>query len=210
MQESSDLVTEEEEDEEEEESEPEPEPEKEDRASRSAAAPGAGAETPSGLATPSGFQSQVSTVPGGLETPDFIELRKQQRAGTESTGPKELYQVVPERETSVRGFMGSSTGYDLGNISKTGTGVLGDESGRKRKAGDVEIAIDADEDLTQAQIKEKYEAERAAKNKVHVPGANVDRSEFDEVVSGEMKKRQRKETGDRDRRGKQKAEKYKF
>ena len=128
------VEEEDEDDEDESEPEPEPEPEKEKRPSRSAAAPGAGADTPSGLATPSGYQSQISTVPSGLETPEFIDLRKNTRAGTESTGPRDLYQVVPEKETSVRGFMGSSTGYDLGNISKSGAsgpGVLGDDRGHK-------------------------------------------------------------------------------
>jgi splicing factor 3B subunit 2 len=41
---------------------------------------------------------------------------------------------------------------------------------------------------------------------VHVPGADVDRSGFEDVVSGEMKKRQKKDTG----KGKEKAEKFKF
>ena len=58
----------------------------------------------------------------------------------------------------------------------------------QRKAGDVEIAIDTDEDLSQAQLKERYEAQRASQSRVHVPGADVDRSGFDDVVSGEMKK----------------------
>lgn len=79
----------------------------------------------------------------------------------------------------------------------------------QRKAGDVDIAIDVDENITQAQLKERYEASQASQNKVHVPGADADRSGFDEVVSGEMKKRARKETGGKDR-GKDKAEKYKF
>ena len=199
---------EEEEEEEEEESEPEPEPE--NRPSRSAAAPGAGAETPSGLATPSGFQSQISTVPSGLETPEFIDLRKNRGTETEESGPRELYQVVPERETSVRGFMGSSKGYDLGNISKGGSGssaaVLGDDRGSGKRKADVEISIDTDEDLTPAQIRQRYEAQRSAQDRVHVPGADADRSGFDDVVSGEMKKRSRKETT----RGKEKAEKFKF
>ena len=204
-------LEEEEEEEEEEESEPEVE-EEPSRPSRSAAAPGAGAETPSGLATPSGYQSMVSTVPGGLETPDFIELRKNTRADTEDahTGPKELYHVIPERETSARGFMGSSTAYDMSSLGKGGGGpaVLGaDDRGTKRKVGDVDISVDTDEDLTQAQLKERYEASRASHNRVHVPGADIDRSGFDDVVVGEMKKRQRKEQG---KGGKDKAEKFKF
>lgn len=218
-------MLEEEEEEEEEESEPEPEEEEDERPSRSAAAPGAGAETPSGLATPSGFQSMVSTVPGGLETPDFVDLRKKTREDTEETpsGPKELYHVIPERETTAKGFMGSSTAYDLSNVGKgPGPSVLGvDDRGTKvglatlhphladeqRKAGDVEISVDTDGELSQAELKKKYEEQQAQQNRVHVPGANADRSGFEDVMAGEMKKRQRKEQG----KGKEKEkEKFKF
>lgn len=132
-------MTESEEEEEEESEAEEEEEEDDDRPSRSAAAPGAGAETPSGLATPSGYQSMVSTVPGGLETPDFIDLRKKTREDTEDlqSGPKELYHVIPERETSSKGFMGSSTAYDLGSVGKgPGPSVLGaDDRGTKVSIG---------------------------------------------------------------------------
>ena len=72
----------------------------------------------------------VSTVPGGLETPDFIDLRKKTREDTEDlpSGPKELYHVIPERETTSKGFMGSSTAYDMSNVGKgPGPSVLGAE-----------------------------------------------------------------------------------
>lgn len=183
-------------------------------ARRGGRVPPGGTETPSGLATPSGMQSITSTVPGGLETPDFIDLRKQ-RDGTESevpardSGPRDLYTVIPERETASRGFMGSSTAYDVASASRGGGGgggaaVLGVDDGRKRKA-DVEISITETDDLSQAELKKKYEESRSAANRVHVPGADVDRSGFEDVVAGEMKKRQRKD----DKKGKEK-EKYKF
>ncbi|WVW86082.1 hypothetical protein I302_108121 [Kwoniella bestiolae CBS 10118] len=195
---------EEESDEEEEADEEEPAP------VRSGNAPADGLETPSGLATPSGYNSVVSTVPGGLETPDFVDLRKNTRAESEDvpSGPRELYQVIPERETSSRGFMGSSTAYDISNVGRPGgPAVLGaEDSGRKRKAGDVEISISEDEDLTQEQLKAKYEASRSQGQKVYVPGADADRSGFEDVMSGEMKKRARKD----DKKGKEKAEKFKF
>ena len=71
-------------------------------------APTDGLQTPSGMATPSGMTSVVSTVAGGLETPDFLELRKNAARSAESdSGPKQLYQVLQERQTSVRGLMGS-------------------------------------------------------------------------------------------------------
>lgn len=62
-----------------------------------------------------------------------MDLRKKTR-GTETeetpSGPRDLYQVIPERETSSRGFMGSSTAYDMSQLGKSGPGgpgVLGAE-----------------------------------------------------------------------------------
>lgn len=78
--------------------------------------------------------SVVSTVAGGLETPDFLELRKHSgRAQSEATdtGPRSLYQVVPEKQTSVRGLMGSERGYDVSGVSGAPIPVLGDERGTK-------------------------------------------------------------------------------
>jgi splicing factor 3B subunit 2 len=99
-------------------------------------APADGLQTPSGLDTPSGLTSVVSTVPGGIETPDFLELRKRDSGATveAATGaPKQLYHVVPERQTAVRGLMGSERGYDLGAVGASAGGlpVLGDERGNK-------------------------------------------------------------------------------
>ena len=79
--------------------------------------------------------SVVSTVAGGLETPDFLELRKNAgRAPSEATdsGPRSLYQVVPEKQTSVRGLMGSERAYDVSAVAGGGAiPVLGDERSNK-------------------------------------------------------------------------------
>jgi splicing factor 3B subunit 2 len=116
---------------EEEEEESEEESEEEEAAEP---APADGLQTPSGLETPSGMTSVVSTVAGGLETPDFLELRKHSaRSTTEAmeSGPRSLYQVVPEKQTSVRGLMGSDRGYDVSAVSGAPIPVLGDERGTK-------------------------------------------------------------------------------
>jgi splicing factor 3B subunit 2 len=96
-------------------------------------------QTPSGMETPSGMTSVVSTVAGGLETPDFLDLRKNAgvRALPETTdaGPRQLYQVVPEKQTAVRGLMGSERGYDITGLAQSGAPsnlpVLGQERGQK-------------------------------------------------------------------------------
>lgn len=97
-------------------------------------APADGLQTPSGLETPSGMNSVVSTIPGGLETPDFLELRKNATRPVESdSGPRSLYQVVPERQTSIKGLMGSERGYDVSGVTNNAAQlpVLGDERGTK-------------------------------------------------------------------------------
>lgn len=88
------------------------------------------------METPSGLASIVSTVPGGLETPDFLELRKNAgRAASEvadSPGPRSLYRVVPEKQTSVRGLMGSERGYDISAVANgASVPVLGEERASK-------------------------------------------------------------------------------
>jgi splicing factor 3B subunit 2 len=118
--------------EEEEESEEEEEEEEEVRETT----PTDGLQTPSGMETPSGMASVVSTVAGGLETPDFLELRKTANRATSEigdSGPRSLYQVVPEKQTAVRGLMGSERGYDVTAIAGGGTSipVLGEERGTK-------------------------------------------------------------------------------
>ena len=79
--------------------------------------------------------SVVSTIAGGLETPDFLELRKNtardSSEAAETSGPRSLYQVVPEKQTSVRGLMGSERGYDVGAVATAPIPVLGDERGTK-------------------------------------------------------------------------------
>jgi splicing factor 3B subunit 2 len=129
-----------------------------------------GLQTPGGLETPGGLQSVASTVPGGLATPDFLELRKGQRGGEEYRGPpKQLYQVIPEREsTGGKGFLASDHGYDMASFAKPGPEVLGgtEERGSKRKArsSGVEVALDASEleGLTESQLAARYEQAQAA------------------------------------------------
>ncbi|KIN99510.1 hypothetical protein M404DRAFT_1004614 [Pisolithus tinctorius Marx 270] len=197
------LEPEEEEEEEEEESSEEEVEEEE------AAEPAAtdGLQTPSGLATPSGLTSVVSTVAGGLETPDFLELRKTTtRETAESTsGPRSLYHVVPEKQTNVRGLMGSERGYDVAAVTggQAAIPVLGEDRGTKRKNG-VDVSLDASEleGMSTEDLKRKYE--QHARGSAGVPGSKED---FSDMVAKEMAKKKQKM--DRDRETK-KGEKFKF
>ena len=71
-----------------------------------------------GLVTPSGLTS----VPMGMETPDMIELRKRRIEDAMDQGgdTPALYQVLPEKKTSVPGtaMMGSAHMYDITAVSQ--------------------------------------------------------------------------------------------
>ncbi|KAK2749188.1 hypothetical protein FQN57_006803 [Myotisia sp. PD_48] len=151
-----------EEESEEEESEEEEEEEEEEGEEEEV---GAGLQTPSGLETPSGM---VSTIPsGGIENiSGEFDVRKQYR-GTETEEtpqPRSAYQVIPERQTQIKGFFGGDRAYDLkgtqGNIP-----VLGEEDeGKKRKRpGDIDVSVDVDmlegEGLDKDNLKSLYETQ---------------------------------------------------
>ncbi|TRM61252.1 hypothetical protein BD626DRAFT_405869 [Schizophyllum amplum] len=195
-----------EEEEEEEESESDEEEEEEEAET---ATPMDGIQTPSGLETPSGMASVVSTVPGGLETPDFLELRKNTGrpvvADAVETGPRSLYQVVPEKQTNVRGLMGSERGYDVSAVGGAAIPVLGDERGQKRKNG-VDISIDAGdlEGMSTEDLQRKYNEH--SRGGVHVPGAGR-AEDFSDMVAKEMAKKKQKAESDRDRK---KGKEFKF
>ncbi|CAL1705349.1 unnamed protein product [Somion occarium] len=192
--------------EEEEESEEESEEEEEEAPEP---APTEGIQTPTGLETPSGMASVVSTVAGGLETPDFLELRKHGRAQSEvsDTGPRSLYHVVPEKQTAVRGLMGSERGYDVSAVSGAGAiPVLGEERGGRRKANGVEISIDAAEleGMSEEELRRRYE--QHARGSAGVPGASG-REDFSDMIAKEMAKKKQKAERERDNR---KEKEFKF
>ncbi|KAF9792111.1 DUF382-domain-containing protein [Thelephora terrestris] len=187
--------------EEEEESEEEEEEEEEEAAETQPD----GLQTPSGLETPSGMASVVSTVAGGLETPDFLELRKNASRVTDVGDSRSLYQVVPERQSSVRGLMGSDRAYDIGGVAGSAQNlpVLGEERGTKRKADGVEVSIDASEleNMTEDELRRKYDAQ--SRGSAGVPGS---REDFSDMVASEMAKKKQK----MERRREAKEKEFKF
>jgi hypothetical protein len=64
------------------------------------------AESVSGFETP---MSSISSLPSGIETPQIVELRKETKRSEE----RELYTVIPQTQTQIKGFMGSQHGYAL-------------------------------------------------------------------------------------------------
>ncbi|KAF8902769.1 hypothetical protein CPB84DRAFT_1746502 [Gymnopilus junonius] len=184
----------------EEEEEEEEESEEEEEEEEAETAPADGLQTPSGLETPSGMTSVVSTVAGGLETPDFLELRKGRSVSEamEPSGPRSLYQVVPEKQTSVRGLMGSERGYDVSAVAGAPIPVLGDERGTKRKANGVDISLDAAEleGLSEEELRRKYDAH--SRGSAGVPGGRGE--DFSDMVAKEMAKKKQKMDREKDNR----------
>jgi hypothetical protein len=114
-------------------------------------------------------------------------LRKRREETEVDEGPKSLYQVLPEKESRMRGFMGSDRVYDVSGLSQPAAPpVLGqEERGTKRKAGAVDVALDAAdlEGLSEAELAARYE--QASKQG---RGAQED---FSDMAAAEMAKRRK-------------------
>lgn len=183
------------------------EEEEEEEPAQSAESIASGLQTPSGLETPSGMASVVSTIAGGLETPDFLELRKNvPRSTSEAPGSRSLYQVLPEKQTNVRGLMGSERGYDVSAATAAAIPVLGEERGTKRKAGGVDVSLSADEleGLSEEELRRRFDA--SSRGNAGVPGTKED---FSDMVAREMSKKKQKMDREKEGGGK-KGREFKF
>jgi len=105
-----------------------------------------------GLVTPSGISSQL---PDSAQTPQEIELRKNQTQKVDMANPPPLYQVLQEKQVSVgKGMMGTAHVYDLKKAKTT-------EQGQ-------EISINPEDlDMDPAAIAAKYQnrAQNSASSK---------------------------------------------
>ncbi|KAH3853443.1 splicing factor 3B subunit 2-like isoform X2 [Dreissena polymorpha] len=106
-----------------------------------------------GLVTPSGMTS----VPLGMETPDMIELRKKRIEDSMDQGGETpaLYQVIPEKKTTVGGaMMGSAHIYDISGVP----GGPPRKPGEKVSSEGIEVALNPEElDLDTAAMQAKYD-----------------------------------------------------
>jgi len=164
---------------------------------------GAGIQTPSGTETPGGMTSTVPSEYGGAESvAGEFDLRKQRR-GTdteESTHPRTAYQVIPEQQAKVTGFFGGERTYDLMAV-QSNLPVLGqeDSSRKRKKPGDVEVAVDPDtlqakNSMDKEELKRLYEAEKKEEQ-----GQWGHEEDLSQMIANESRKRQKK---DEERRGK--------
>jgi splicing factor 3B subunit 2 len=112
-----------------------------------------GLQTPGGLETPGGYVSSVPTdLPGrGVESSmaGEFDLRKQRRGfeteeSSSGAHPRSAGRIISERQTRVEGFFGSDRAYDLSKPGSGGVPILGqdDDSRKRKKPGDVDVALD--------------------------------------------------------------------
>jgi len=166
---------------------------------------------PEGMITPSGLTS----MPVGIETPDVnIQLRKTQKANIEAAmdaGDERpnLYQVLPEKRTTVGGaMMGSAHVYDIGAAGAA------KPAPQRTDRGDVEVALNPEElDLDPAEMAARYEQGVREKQS----NLSKDRHDLSDMVAEhaakQKKKRKAAEGKDdpksRDSKGAPQAKKYK-
>lgn len=147
----------------------------------------------------SGLTSGItSSLPSGIETPDMmVNLRK----AAESEQPRQLYQVLEEKKTSLTGaLLGTDHVYVIPGTQTTGGTQTGADAGGKKGGSkklpgvlanlpqDVEVALTPEEieGLDEAAIKQLYEsklAEARASNK---------REDFSDLVAAKAAQQKRK------------------
>jgi splicing factor 3B subunit 2 len=182
--------------------------------------PPGGTDTTTGLETPGGYASTVHTdlhaAPAGVETSmaGEFDLRKTRRGfETEESsygggGPRQAYTVIPERQGRAEGFFGSDKTYDLSKnpppmpLSVLGAQIGGDDdpTRKRKKPGDVDVALDPDAlaasggGLDKEELRRRFEAGRREEG----VGAQWSRSaayeeDLSDMIAQESRKRQRRE-----------------
>ncbi|KAM7209552.1 protein of unknown function (DUF382) domain containing protein [Naviculisporaceae sp. PSN 640] len=184
-----------------EESEEEEEESEEEEEDEDGDIPPGGMDT-SGLETPSGYASSMHPEAGIETSIGEMDLRKTRRGfETEESSygpPRSAYQVIPERQGRSEGFFGSDKTYDLSkqHAHHSGAPVLGqeDESRKRKKPGDVEVALDPDALMNQGgidkdELRKQYEAGRRQEG----PGAQWANfgEDLSDMIAQESRKRQK-------------------
>lgn len=173
---------------------------------------GTGIQTPSGLETPGGLVSAVpSEYSGDISVGGNFDLRKQKR-GTEteeSSRPRSVYTVIPERQIRAEGFFGGERAYDVRSAEKAHLPLLGqDEDSRKRKKpGDVDVALDpdsiqAEDGISKDEVKRKFEAQKRDEK-----GPWAFDEDLSDMIAQESRKRQKKEN---EKKNEKREKSYRF
>ncbi|KAM3536300.1 hypothetical protein MY4038_000458 [Beauveria bassiana] len=159
----------------------------------------------SGLETPSGYASTLhgEYPPQGTETSiaGEMDLRKERRGydTEESSAPRSAYTVLPERQVRAEGFFGSDRAYDMAAAQRAGMPVLGgadeDESRKRKKPGDVDVAVDVDAlndrgGLGKDELRRRFEAGTREEG-IGAQWAGGQDDDLADMIAEEGRKRQR-------------------
>ncbi|XP_047313417.1 splicing factor 3B subunit 2-like isoform X2 [Impatiens glandulifera] len=149
-----------------------------------------------------GIQSvdSLSSTPTGVETPDVIDLRKQQRKEPE----KPLYQVLEEKEAPVAPgtLLGTTHTYVIGSGTQDKTAAKRVDLLKGQKSDRVDVTLlpeelEAMENVLPAKYEEAREEEKMRSQ----------REDFSDMVAENQKKRKRKM---QEKEGKSKKKDFKF
>ncbi|VAI51928.1 unnamed protein product [Triticum turgidum subsp. durum] len=136
-----------------------------------------------------GMQSvdTMSSTPTGVETPDVIDLRKQQRKESERPTDKQLYQVLEQKEEKIAPgtLYGSSHTYVVGAQDKAGVKRV--DLLKNQKSDKVDVTIHPEElevmdDVLAAKYEEAREEEKLRNQK----------EDFSDMVAEERKQEEEK------------------
>ncbi|KAF2257543.1 DUF382-domain-containing protein [Lojkania enalia] len=159
-------------------------------------------ETRTGPPDMSGIQTSISTASalpseiGGTENiAGEFNLRKQ-RKGFETEDPvqpRSAYQILPEKDIQAGGFFGGEHAYDLDAAKRDRFGA---DSGRKRKAGDIDVSVDVDalardDKMDKEALRKQYEAQKKAESQGQ--WNSIDQDELSAMIADESRKRQKRE-----------------
>lgn len=147
----------------------------------------------------SAFPSEI----GGTESIGGEFTLRKQRKGIETEeprGPRNLYQVLPEKDIQASGFFGGEHAYDL-DADRRDQRVQ--ENKRKRKVGDVEVSLDVDalgenDKLDKETLRKQYEAQKKAESQGQ--WQSIDQDDLSEMIAAESRKRVKRDEDRRKRR----------
>lgn len=160
-----------------------------------------------GLETPSGYTS-TAVHTHGIETSisGEMDLRKERSGfGTETPSGRTAYSVLKEQKVQgTGGLFGVGHQYDLSSAQRSAVPVLGaeDESRKRKKPGDVDVALDVDslnqhDGISKDALRHKFDEGR----KHDDIGANWQHDEdLADMIAEESRKRQKTERERMERR----------
>lgn len=166
-----------------------------------------GVEDIGGLETPGGYASTAAHA-SGMETSisGEMDLRKERSGfGTETPSGRAAYTVLKEQKAqSSGGLFGVGHQYDLSSAQRLAMPVLGaeDDSRKRKKPGDVEVALDVDslnqnDGISKEALRQKFDEGR----KQDGIGAQWQHDEeLADMIAEESRKRQKTERERMDRR----------